>query len=182
MVKGATVPIKGRRTLERNKLFRHSAVAAFAFLIATAPAIPRSLFDTPGSNPATNRCDLYDPNCRPRQLFVRPPERSVKNNPLGNPARKLVLPRDLNDRSSDPSAPVLLPGEPRRLAHSTLTCGDARRVIRYQGYRNIRTLKCGGKYHAFTARKRSGKFSVYLKVRATTGRIVVGGRIRRPNN
>jgi hypothetical protein len=147
-------------------------MAALALLIATAPAIPRSLFDTRGANPATNRCDVYDPNCRPRQLFVRPPERSINNNPLGNPARKLILPRD------DPSAPSLLPGEPGRLIRSTLTCSDARRVIRYEGYRNIRTIKCGGKYHQFTARKRGAKFPVDLKVRATTGKVVVGGRIR----
>ena len=153
-------------------MVKNSAMAALALLIATAPAIPRSLFDTRGSNPATNRCDLYDPNCRPRQLFVRPPERSIKNNLLGNPARKLILPRD------DPSAPSLLPGEPRRLIRTTLTCSDARRVIRYEGYRNIRTIKCGGKYHQFTARKRSGKYLLNLNVRATTGKVVVVGRSR----
>ena len=109
---------------------------------------------------------------------MRPPERSIKNNPLGNPARKLILPRDLNDRSSDPSAPSLLPGGPRRLTRSTLTCGDARRVISYEGYRNIRAIKCGGKFHEFTARKRGARQLVKLKVRATTGKIVVGGRIR----
>jgi hypothetical protein len=164
--------------LERNEVFKHSAAVAFAFFIGAAPAIARSLFDTPGANPATNRCDVYDPNCRPRQLFVRPPERSIKKNPLGTPARKLILPRDLNDRLSDPSAPSLLPGEPGRLTRTTLTCSDARRVIRYQGYRNIRTIKCGGKYHEFTAGRRGAKHQVNLKVRVTTGRIVVGGRIR----
>jgi hypothetical protein len=153
-------------------VFKHSAVAAFALLIATAPAIPRSLFDTRGANPATNRCDVYDPNCRPRQLFVRPPERSIKNDPLGNPARKLILPRD------EPSAPSLLPSDPHRLVRTTLTCSDARRVIRYEGYRNIRTIKCGGKYHQFTARKRGAKYLLNLKVRATTGKVVVVGRSR----
>jgi hypothetical protein len=164
--------------LERNKVFKYSAVAAFALVLSTAPAISRSLFDTPGANPATNRCDVYDPNCRPRQLFVRPPERSIKKNPLGTPARKLILPRDLNDRSGEPSPILLFPGEPGRLTRSTLTCSDARRVIRYQGYRNIRTIKCGGKYHEFTARRQGAKPLVRLKVRATTGRIIVDGRIR----
>ena len=178
MVKGATGPSKTRDPWERNKVFKHSAVAAFALLIATAPAIPRSLFDTRSANPATNRCDVYDPTCRPRQLFVRPPERSIKNNPLGNPARKLILPRDLNDRSGEPSPVLLFTGEPSRLTRSTLTCSEARRVIRYKGYRNIRTIKCGGKYHQFTARKRGAKYPVNLKVRATTGRIIVGGRIK----
>ncbi len=159
-------------------MFKHSAVTAFAILISTMLASAASLFDTPGSNPATNRCDVYDPNCRPRQLFVRPPEPSVKNNPLGNPARKLVLPRDLNSRTDDPSAPSLLPGGPNLSTRSTLTCSDARRVIRYAGYRNIRTIKCGGKYHQFTALKRGAKYPVNLKVRVTTGRIFVGGRIR----
>jgi hypothetical protein len=153
-------------------VFKLSAAAAFAILLSTAPANAGSLFDTRGANPATNRCDVYDPNCRPRQLFVRPPERSIKSNPLGNPARKLILPRD------EPSAPSLLPGEPRRLTRTTLTCSDARRVIRYEGYRNIRTIKCGGKYHQFTARKRGAKYLLNLKVRATTGKVVVVGRLR----
>ena len=156
-------------------MFKYSAVAAFAILLATAPAIAGSLFDTPGSNPATNRCDLYDPNCKPRQLFARPPAPSIRNNPLGEPARKLILPRDLNDQSGTPSPILLLPNSSAR---STLTCSDARRVIRYEGYRNIRILKCGGKYHAFTARKPGAKYQVNLKVRATTGKIVVVGRIR----
>lgn len=152
-------------------MFKHSAVTAFAILLSTVQASAASLFDTPGSNPATNRCELYDPNCRPRQLFVRPPEPSIKNNPLGNPARKLILPVDR------PSAPSLLPGEQGRLTRTTLTCSDARRVVRYEGYRNIRTIKCGGKYHQFVARKYGAKFPVNLKVRATTGKIVVVGRV-----
>ena len=175
MLKGAAVcvPVKERRTLERNKVFKHSALAALALLTTTAPAIAGSLFDTPGSNPATNRCELYDPSCKPRQLFVRPPEPSIKKNPLGEPSRKLILPRDLDDKSNTPS--LLLPS---RRTGSTLTCSAARRVIRYEGYRNIRIIKCGGKYHAFTARKRGAKYPVNLKVRATTGKIVVIGRIR----
>ncbi|MDO8352414.1 MAG: hypothetical protein Q7T14_03040 [Aestuariivirga sp.] len=147
----------------------------FAILLATAPGMAGSLFDTPGSNPATNRCELYDPNCRPRQLFARPPEPSIRKNPFGEPARKLILPRDLNDRSSDPSPILLLPNSSTR---STLTCSEARLVIRYEGYRNIRTLKCGGKYHQFSARKRGAIYLVNLKVRTTTGEIVVVGRIR----
>ncbi len=156
-------------------MFKHSALTAFAILLSTMPAIAASLFDTRGSNPATDRCELYDPNCKPRQLFVRPPEPSIKNNPLGNPARKLILPRDLNGQSNIPSPTLLLPSS---RAGSTLTCSDARRVIRYQGYRNIRTIKCGGKFHEFTARKQGTKQLVKLKVRATTGKIVVGDRIR----
>ena len=156
-------------------MFKHSALAALALLIATAPAIPRSLFDTRGANPATNRCDVYDPNCRPRQLFARPPESSSRKNPFGEPARKLILPRDLNDQSGSPSPILLLPnGLPR----STLACGEARHVIRYEGYRNIRTIKCGGKYHQFTALKRGAKQRAKLKVRAATGKIVVVGRVR----
>ena len=154
-------------------MFKHSAVAAFVILLSTAPAIAGSLFDTPGSNPATNRCELYDPNCKPRQLFARPPEPSIRKNPFGEPARKLTLPRDLNDQSSDPSPILLLPNS---FTRNTLTCSEARRVIRYEGYREIRTVKCGGNYHQFTARKRGAKYPVNLKVRATTGKIVVGRR------
>ena len=156
-------------------MFKRSAAVMFAILLATAPASAGSLFDTPGSNPATNRCDLYDPGCKPRQLFARPPAPSIRHNPLGEPARKLILPRDLNDRSGDLSPSLHLPDS---FTRSTLTCSDARRVIRYEGYRNIRTMKCGGKYHQFTARKRGIKYLVKLKVRATTGKIVVVGRIR----
>ena len=156
-------------------MFKFSAAAAFAILLSAAPAMAGSLFDTRGSNPATDRCDLYDPNCKPRQLFARPPAPSIRNNPLGEPARKLILPRDLNERSSGPSPSLLLPNSSTR---STLTCSEARLVIRYEGYRNIRTLKCGGKYHQFTARKRGAKYLVTLKVRATTGKIVVVGRVR----
>lgn len=159
-------------------MFEYSAVAAFAILLSTASAIAGSLFDTPGSNPATNRCELYDPSCKPRQLFARPPEPSISKNPLGEPTPKLILPRDLNDRSGDPSPTLHLPSEPSRFTRSTLTCSEARRVIRYEGYRNIRTVKCGGKYHQFTVRKRGTKSPVNLKVRATTGKIVVIGRIR----
>lgn len=177
MVKDAAVPVpvNGRRTLERNTVFKYSAGAGFAILLATAPAIAGSLFDPPGSNPATNRCDLSDPNCKNRQLFARPPEPGIRKNPFGEPARKLILPRDLNDQSGSPSPILLLPnGLPR----SKLVCSEARLVIRYEGYRNIRTIKCGGKYHQFTARKRGAKFPVNLKVRATTGKIVVIGRIK----
>jgi hypothetical protein len=151
-------------------VFKHSAAAALMLVLSTATAIAGSLFDTPGSNPATNRCDLYDPNCRPRQLFVRPPEQRFKS-PLEKPAPRLILPRDQNDRSNT----LLLPSS---RTGSTLTCSDARRVIRYEGYRNIRTIKCGGKYHEFTARKRGTRYQVNLKVRVTTGKIVVGARIR----
>jgi hypothetical protein len=94
---------------------------------------------------------------------------------LGPPAPRLILPRDLNDRSSDPSPILLLPG---RRTRSTLACGEARLVIRHEGYRNIRATKCGGKYHQFTAQKRGAKYHVNLKVRATTGTIIVVGRIR----
>ena len=152
-------------------MFKYFGLVTFAILLSTAPVLAASLFDTgPRTNPATNRCNLYDASCKPRQLFVRPPEPSIKSNPLGNPARKLVLQHDLNDRSSEPS--------PTRRTGSTLACSEARRVIRYEGYRNIRTIKCGGKYHQFTAQKQGAKYPVNLKVRATTGKIVVVGRIR----
>jgi hypothetical protein len=151
-------------------VFKHSAVAAFAVFLSTAPASAGSLFDTPGPNPATNRCDVYDPNCRPRQLFVRPPEPGINKNPLGSPARKLILPRD---PKGGPSPTLLLPNS---FTRTTLTCSEARRVIRHEGYRNIRVIKCGGKYHQFSARKPGVKHSVNLKVRATTGKIVVSGR------
>lgn len=163
----------------QGRVFKYFIVVTFAILFLMAPAMAASLFDSgPRTNPATNRCNLYDASCKPRQLFVRPPEPSTKNNPVGEPARKLILPRDLNDRSSTPLPPLLLPGEPNRRIYRALVCSDARRVIRHAGYRNIRTVKCGGKYHHFTARRRDTKFLVNLKVRATTGKIIVVGRSR----
>lgn len=174
MVKGVAVPAPAeeRRTLGAYTVFKHSAVAAFAILLVTVPAIAGSMFDTPGANPATNRCDVYDLSCRPRQLFAWPPEPSIRKNPFGEPARKLILPRDLNEQSGD-SSPTLL--SPNGLP---LACSEARLVIRFEGYRDIRTVKCGGKFHQFTARKRGVKYLVNLKVRATTGKIVVVGRIK----
>ena len=158
-------------------VFKHSAVAALALLISTVPAIAGSLFDTSARpNPATNRCDVYNPGCRHRQLFARPPEPGINKSPFGSPARKLILPRDLNDRSGEPSPIRFLSAGPN--SRSTLACSEARLVIRYEGYRNIRTLKCGGKYHQFTARQQGAKYLVNLKVRATTGKIIVVGRIR----
>lgn len=159
-------------------MLKQSAVAAFVILISALPAIAGSLFDTPGSNPAANRCDLFDPDCKPRQLFVRPPEPVTKNQPLGAPAPKLILPRDRNDRSADPSPLLHLPGQPNRRIYRALLCSEARRVIQYEGYRNIRTVKCGGKYHHFTARRQGAKYRAELKVRATTGKVIVAGRNR----
>jgi hypothetical protein len=180
MVRAVAVPAPVKRAgpLERNTVFNHFAFFVLAILIATVPANAGSLFDTPGSNPATNRCDLYDPNCKPRQLFVRPPAPVSKNNPLGAPAPKLILPRDQNDRSAKPSPLLHLPDQPKRRIYRALLCSDARRVIQMEGYRKIRTLKCGGKYHHFTAKRRGAKFAVNLKVRATTGQIIVAGRSR----
>lgn len=178
MVRAVAVPapVKPRRPLERKTVFKQSAFAVFAILIEAVPAHTASLFDTPGSNPAANRCDLYDPNCKPRQLFVRPPEPVTKNNPLGAPAPKLILPRDQNDRSAKPSPLLHAPGQPSRRIYRALLCSEARRVIQMEGYRNIRTLKCGGKFHHFAAKRRGAKFAVNLKVRATTGQIIVAGR------
>lgn len=179
MLMGATVPGEKRRALGRRKALKYFALVMFTSLLPMALASAGSLFDTgPRSNPATNRCDLYDPGCRPGQLFVRPPEPSIKNNPLGNPTPKLILPRDQNDRSATPPPTLLLPSEPTSRTRSTLACGQARVIIRREGYRNIQTIKCGGKYHQFTAQGRGAKYLVNLKVRATTGKIIMVGRIR----
>ena len=161
----------------KGRVIKYFAVVTFAILFSLAPAVAASLFDPgPRTNPATNRCNLYDASCKPRQLFVRPPEPSSKNNSVGKPARKLILPRDLNDRSSTSSPTLLLPGAPNRRIYRALACGEARRVIRHAGYRNIRTVKCGGKFHHFTAQRRGTKYRVNLQVRATTGKIIVVGR------
>lgn len=142
-----------------------------------APAMAASLFDPgPNSNPANKRCPLHDSSCQPRQLFVRPPAPDINDSPLGNRTPKLILPRDLNNRSGNPSPLLLAPGGVSKRTRGPLACSQARLIIRHAGYRNIRTLKCGGRFHQFTARKRGAEYRVNLKVWARTGKIVVLAR------
>jgi hypothetical protein len=50
-----------------------------------------------------------------------------------------------------------------------VSCSEARWIIRERGFRDVRTTDCGGKFHAFIARKRGGIFRI--KVYSRNGRI-----------
>lgn len=50
-----------------------------------------------------------------------------------------------------------------------VSCHEARWIVRERGFRDVRTTNCGGKLHAFIAKKRGGIFRV--KVYSRNGRI-----------
>jgi hypothetical protein len=56
-----------------------------------------------------------------------------------------------------------------------VTCNEARAILRYEGFKNIKLQKCGGTYHQFTA-KRRGK-TYLIKVRARNGQIIIVRRL-----
>ena len=60
--------------------------------------------------------------------------------------------------------------------HYLVSCNRARLVLQRNGFRSIRLVSCGGRYHTFTARKGNGKFIV--GVRARSGAIAIFRRIR----
>ena len=59
--------------------------------------------------------------------------------------------------------------------HYLVSCSRARIVLQRNGFRSIRLIACGAKYHTFTARKGNGKFVV--RVRARSGAIFILRRI-----
>jgi len=65
---------------------------------------------------------------------------------------------------------------PYDYSHYLVSCNRARSVLQRNGFRSIRLIACGGKYHTFTARKGNGKFVV--RVRARSGAIAILRRIR----
>ena len=132
------------------------------------------------TNPATGRCEIYDWKCKPTWLFVRPDESRNKIYQLAKPPQKLLLPRDLNDRSSNS---LFLPNDsnyggyslPPNYLNYVVSCREARLILRRKGYRNIKTIACGGNYHQFIAEKRNANY--LLKMRARSGQIIILRRI-----
>ena len=58
----------------------------------------------------------------------------------------------------------------RRLRYGDrVSCKEARWIVRERGFRDVRTTDCGGKFHAFIAKKRGGNFRI--KVYSRNGRI-----------
>jgi hypothetical protein len=50
-----------------------------------------------------------------------------------------------------------------------VSCSEARWIVRERGFRDVRTASCGGKTHAFIARKKGGVFRI--DVYSRNGRI-----------
>jgi hypothetical protein len=57
-----------------------------------------------------------------------------------------------------------------------VSCRSARIILQDNGFRKIKLIRCGGKYHSFTARKRGANYLV--KVKASSGRIVIVRRTK----
>ena len=50
-----------------------------------------------------------------------------------------------------------------------VSCSEARWIVRDRGFRDVRTVDCGGKTHTFIAKKKGGVFRI--KVYSKNGRI-----------
>jgi hypothetical protein len=60
-------------------------------------------------------------------------------------------------------------------ASGRTSCRAARQVLLGAGYRIIKVISCGGKYHRFSAQRRGHAYK--LRVNAVTGRILVSARL-----
>lgn len=65
------------------------------------------------------------------------------------------------------------PGYPRP-SYDSVSCREARSVLREAGFRRLVTVSCGGRYHRFQAVR--GHHNYVIKVSSRTGRIVVVSR------
>jgi hypothetical protein len=57
---------------------------------------------------------------------------------------------------------------------SRVGCGEAKAILHDHGFVKVRAINCGGKYHAFKARRGGHGFA--LKVSSWTGRVIVSAR------
>ena len=148
-------------------------VALVGLLIAVTP-IPivfAEAFElgTP-RNPAASSCASYDLSCQRMERLFRPHLSRDEDVPPPKRSQKLVLPRDLNDRSgntkllNDPTY-----GLPSKYSNLVVDCLSARWYFRSKGYKKIRAIHCGGKYHQFEAERSGRKY--LLKMTARTGRV-----------
>ncbi len=53
---------------------------------------------------------------------------------------------------------------------SGISCGEGRRIVSQQGYRNVRPVSCGGRNYTYSARERGEPVEVTISARS--GRIV----------
>ena len=64
---------------------------------------------------------------------------------------------------------------PSVYANYRVSCNEARFILRYEGFRNIKLQKCGGTYHRFKAQRRGKNY--LIKVRARSGQITIVRRL-----
>jgi len=128
-------------------------------------------------NPAASSCASYDLSCQRMERLFRPYLSRDKNVPSPTRQQKILLPRDLNTRSgnslllNDPAY-----GPPSKYSNLVVDCLSARSYFRSKGYKKIRTVHCGGKYHQFNAERFGRKY--LLKMTARTGQVEVRHRLK----
>ena len=128
-------------------------------------------------NPAASSCASYDLRCQRWERLFRPYLSRDQGVPSPKRQQKLLLPRDLHDRSANT---VLLDdstdGLPSRYSNLVVDCLSARSYFRSKGYKKIRTIHCGGKYHQFAAERSGRKY--LIKMTARTGQVEVRRRLK----
>jgi hypothetical protein len=166
-----------RRSKAQSKI---GILAIMGLLIAVTP-IPTASggafeLGTP-RNPAASSCASYDLSCQRRERVFRPHLSRDEDVPPPKYQQKLLLPRDLNARSgntlllNDPTY-----GLPSKYSNLVVDCLSARSYFRSKGYKKIRTIHCGGKYHQFNAERFGRKY--LLKMTARTGHVEVRQRLK----
>ena len=154
------------------------ALAGLLIAVRPIPIVFAGAFElgTP-RNPAVSSCASYDLSCQRREKLFRPYLSREKSIPPPQRPQKLLLPRDLNDRSGNSlllNAPTY--GLPSKYSNLVVDCLSARWYFRSKGYKKIRTIHCGGKYHQFEAEKSDRKY--LLKMTARTGQVEVRHRLK----
>ncbi len=149
------------------------AIAGLLIGITSIPNVFAGTFELgKPRNPAASSCASYDARCQRWERLFRPHLSRDSNVPAPTRSHKLLLPRDLKDRSGN-SLPLNKPtyGPPSTGANLVVDCQSARRYFRSKGYKKIKTIHCGGKYHQFKAERLGRKY--LLKMTARTGRVEV---------
>lgn len=154
------------------------AIAGLLIVVTPIPIVFAGTFElgTP-RNPAASSCASYDLSCQRSERLFRPHLSRDKNVPAPTRSYKLLLPRDLNDRSGN-SMSLNNPtyGLPSKYSNLVVDCLTARWYFRSKGYSKISTIRCGGKYHQFKAERLGRKY--LLKMTARTGKVEVRRRLK----
>ena len=166
-----------RRSGARFKI----GIAAMACLLVAATSVPIVFAGTfelgKPRNPAASSCASYDLRCQRSERLFRPHLSRDRNVPASTRSQKLLLPRDLNDRTGNAMSLNNPTYElPSKYPYLVVDCLSARWYFRSIGYKNIRTIHCGGKYHQFKAERLGRKY--LLKMTARTGQAEVRRRLK----